>query len=234
MSVIRLTCIFTLIINFFNCGTGSEKYNDSTNKLPILVTENFEDKDIDKLMMFPPENWEFKQEEQSQVLSLREPGPEREDIRGPQAYALLKDYDVTDFVFTGKMKCYEDTLTSARDMVVVFHYIDQTHFYYVHFSKSSGRVHNIMGLVNGKDRVKINHEPIGETIPRLVDYEFHDFKVSYNSKSGDIKAYLDEMNTPIITATDTTLSHGLVGVGSFDDYGCYDDIQLRGETVSPQ
>jgi hypothetical protein len=39
------------------------------------------------------------------------------------------------------------------------------------------------------------------------------------------------METPILTASDSTLSHGLVGVGSFDDTGSFDDLMLWGETV---
>jgi hypothetical protein len=53
--------------------------------------------------------------------------------------------------------------------------------------------------------------------------------VTYDEKSGDIKAYLDDMAAPILTARDKTLSHGLVGVGSFDDTGCFDDIKLWGK-----
>jgi hypothetical protein len=62
----------------------------------------------------------------------------------------------------------------------------------------------------------------------LTDMRFHDFKVSYNAETGEIKAYLDDMKTPILTATDRTFEHGLVGVGSFDDTGSFDDIELWG------
>jgi hypothetical protein len=50
--------------------------------------------------------------------------------------------------------------------------------------------------------------------------------VSCDGETGEIKAYLDDMQTPILTAQDKTLGHGLVGVGSFDDTGSFDDIQL--------
>jgi hypothetical protein len=36
------------------------------------------------------------------------------------------------------------------------------------------------------------------------------------------------MGTPISTGVDKTLGHGLVGVGSFDDTGSFDDLTLRG------
>jgi hypothetical protein len=114
-------------------------------------------------------------------------------------------------------------------VVIVFHYQDPTHFYYAHFAAISDQVHNIIGLVNGKDRVKINRKPPGQSIPGLKDMKFHDFKVIYDAETGEIKAYLDDMTTPILTANDKTLSHGFVGVGSFDDTGSYDDIKLWGK-----
>jgi hypothetical protein len=113
-------------------------------------------------------------------------------------------------------------------MVIVFHYQDPTHFYYVHFSASSDDLHNIIGLVNGKDRVKINLEPAGKSVARLTDRRFHDFKVTYNAETGEIEAFLDDLKAPILTALDKTLSHGLIGVGSFDDTGSFDDIKLWG------
>ena len=43
-----------------------------------------------------------------------------------------------------------------------------------------------------------------------------------------IEAFIDDLQTPVLTARDTTLGHGAVGIGSFDDTGFVDDIQLRG------
>jgi len=52
--------------------------------------------------------------------------------------------------------------------------------------------------------------------------------VTYNAETGEIRAYLDDMKTPVLTATDKTLRHGYVGLGSFDDTGSFDDITLWG------
>ena len=67
----------------------------------------------------------------------------------------------------------------------------------------------------------------GYTTP--VNVFFHEFKVTCNAETGEIKAYLDDMKTPILTAKDMTLGHGLMGVGSFDDTGSFDDIKLWGK-----
>jgi hypothetical protein len=53
--------------------------------------------------------------------------------------------------------------------------------------------------------------------------------VTCDGATGEIKAYLDDMSISILTARDKTLGRGLVGVGSFDDTGCFDDIKLWGK-----
>jgi hypothetical protein len=52
--------------------------------------------------------------------------------------------------------------------------------------------------------------------------------VTYDAAAGEIKAYLDDLATPILTAVDKTLDHGLVGVGSFDDTCSFADTKLWG------
>jgi len=93
--------------------------------------------------------------------------------------------------------------------------------------------HLIIGLVDGADRVKINAEPAGASVFRLTDREWHAFKVVCDAETGEIRAYLDDMTEPILTARDRTLGHGLVGVGSFDDTGAFDDLKLRGARKKP-
>lgn len=192
-----------------------------------LFSDDFEDGEAQEWEPNIPENWRIEEEQGSLCYQLTSPG-EPGEVRAPTSWSLLKDFDVSSFIFTGRLRCKSSMDNPHRDMVIVFHYQDPTHFYYVHFSASSDENHNIIGLVNGKDRVKINHEPPGGSDARLTDMGFHDFKVSYHAETGEIKAYLDDMTTPIMTATDRTFGHGLVGVGSFDDTGSFDDIELWG------
>jgi hypothetical protein len=151
------------------------------------------------------------------------PGP----VRAPTSRSLLAGHDVASFEFSGRLRCDTDPAIAVRDICILFHYRDPTHFYYVHFAGSSDEVHNIIGLVDGADRVKINAEPAGGSVARLTDRAWHAFKVTCDARTGEIRAYLDDMNAPILTARDRTLGHGLVGVGSFDDTGAFDDLELR-------
>ena len=195
---------------------------------PPLISDDFEDGNAQAWKPNVPENWRVAEEDGSLVYRLIAPGPPGA-VRAPTSLSILKDFDVTDFVFTGRLKCGAETNNIYRSVVIVFHYQDPIHFYYAHFAAISDKVHNIIGLVNGKDRVKINREPLGQSIPRLKDLKFHDFKVIYDAETGEIKAFLDDMTTPILTANDKTLNHGFVGVGSFDDTGSFDDIKLWGK-----
>jgi len=197
--------------------------------LPLLIADDFKDGKAGAWMPNHPEHWQVAKEEGSFVYRLTAPG-EQGKVRAPTAWSLLKDFDVTSFVFTGRTKCYTDPAVNQRDMCIIFHFQDATHFDYVHFSASSDEAHNVIAIVNGKDRVKINREPPGKSIYRLTDLKFHDFKVTHDAATGEIKAYLDDLSKPILTAADKTLGHGLVGVGSFDDTGSFSEIKLWGST----
>lgn len=195
--------------------------------LDLLAVDAFRDPRPFGWEAHPPTNWELREEDGRRAFHLVGPGMQG-TIRAPTAYALLRDFDVGDFVFSGRIRCLAASENPNRDMIVVFHFQDPTHFYYVHLSAISDELHNIIGLVDGKDRVKINVEPPGGSTARLVDRGYHEFKVVRDTHTGDVRVYLDDMRAPILTARDRTLDHGLLGVGSFDDTGSFTDVILWG------
>ncbi len=201
-----------------------------TTTFPLLIADDFKDGKAAGWLPNNPQHWQIAEEEGAFVYRLIAPG-EQGKVRAPTSWSLLKDFDVTSFIFTGRTKCQTDPAVNQRDMCIIFHFQDVTHFYYVHFSASSDEMHNVIAIVNGKDRVKINLEPPGKSIYRLTDLKFHDFKLTYDAATGEIKAYLDDLAKPILTAADKTLDHGLIGVGSFDDTGSFADIKLWGKAL---
>ena len=220
-----LRCVTICLLLASGCADADD------GQLPYLVSYDFENGRAEGLAPKVAESWQVAEEDGSSVYQLLAPG-EFGEIRAPSAWSVLSEFPVGSFEFTGRMKCHTDPEIIARDMLVLFHYQDPTHFYYVHFSATSDGLHNIIGLVNGADRVKINREPAGESVFRLTDSEWHNFKVTYDVLTGEIQAYLDDMDLPIVTASDSTLPRGFVGVGSFDDTGSFDDLQLWGDLVS--
>jgi len=198
-----------------------------TNTLPLLIADDFKDGKAGAWLPNIPDHWRVAREEGAFVYQLTAPG-EQGKMRAPTSWSLLKEFEVTGFVFSGWIKCQTDPAVNQRDICIFFHFQDPTHFYYVHFSASSDENHNVIAIVNGAERTKINSEPPGKSVYRLTDLNYHYFKVTCDAVTGDIKAYLDETTTPILTAVDKTLGHGLVGVGSFDDTGSFSNIKLWG------
>ena len=195
--------------------------------LSLLAECDFEKGGAESWQPNDPAHWRVVNDGGSMVYELTAAG-EPSRVRAPTSWSLWAGRDVASFEFSGRVRCQTDPATVVRDMCIFFHFQDPTHFYYVHFAGSSDEVHNIIGLVNGADRVKINAEPAGTSTFRLTDREWHAFKVVCDAETGEIRAYLDDMTKPILTARDRTLGHGLVGVGSFDDTGAFDDLKLRG------
>jgi hypothetical protein len=222
----KLSRISLFAILMFLCFQLHFSFAEKT-ELPMLATFNFESGNAEGWLPNNPTHWEVVERDGSLVYALTAPG-EMGKVRAPTSWSLLAGHDVTSFVLRGRLKCLADPANPHRDICIFFHFQDPTHFGYVHFSASSDEAHNIIGLVNGADRVKINSEPVGKSVFRLTDAEWHPFKVSCDAAGGKIEAFLDDLETPILTAVDKTLGHGLIGVGSFDDTGCFDDIALRG------
>jgi hypothetical protein len=213
-----------LAASVFSCGQ-----NLSTP--PLLIRSDFETGRADSWRPNDPARWRVGGKAGSMIYELIAPG-ESGPVRAPTSWSVLDGYEVASFEFIGRLQCDTDPANNKRDMCVFFGFQDSTHFYYIHFAGSSDDVHNIIGLVNGADRIKINTEPAGKSVFRMTDKAWHHFKIIRDAASGEIRAYLDDMTAPILTAIDRTFVHGLVGVGSFDDTGRFDDLELRGKKPS--
>jgi hypothetical protein len=227
---ICMSCCLLLLSGLPACSNSEPKEDvDSADPLvlPLLATYDFESGEVTDWEPSIADNWKVVTEGGSMVYALLAPG-EQGSVRAPTSRSVLTDFDVTSFELTGRFKSNADVSIIRRDLCIFFHYQDPLNFYYVHFSGASDAVHNIIALVNNKDREKINLEPEGSSAARLTDLSWHHFKVSVSMPEGRIEAFLDDMMTPVMTAVDTTLSHGAIGLGSFDDTGFFDDIELRG------
>jgi hypothetical protein len=61
---------------------------------------------------------------------------------------------------------------------------------------------------------------------------WHNVKVVRKMADGFVAVYFDDMEKPLMTARDKTFGAGPVGIGTFDDNGNFDDVELRGEAVA--
>jgi len=192
---------------------------------PVVIQEDFESGRAAGWVPINPADWKVIDEGGNKVYCLEKPGEQTGPVRKPGAYSIYQGRSFTSFTLTAKVKCLSPADVAGRDVVVVFGYRDNTHFYYVHFSNKSDRVHNRILIVNGADRAPIGPET---TIPRLKKVKYYRIKVHRHVESGLIEVYVDDMDWPVMTAVDKTFSSGKIGVGSFDDTACFDDIRVVG------
>lgn len=178
-----------------------------------------------------PQNWEILHEGGEGLLYLKKEGTFGE-IRKPTSYAILDHIDATDFELSVDVKCLRDTSVEGRDVVIIFGYQDSSKFYYAHISNMNNNVHNIVGIVNNKDRERISPILSDDSKARLVDFNWHKIKVIRNISIGSIKVFVDDMENPIHSIIDKTLNHGKIGLGSFDDTAKFKNFELNYEKYS--
>ncbi len=149
--------------------------------------------------------------------------PLDESVRAPFNRNLVKDVVVGDFQFDVDLK------STTRDypnqsLCLFFGYQDPAHMYYVHFGRQASETSNQVFIVNGADRTPISTKTTAGT---AWDDGWHHARIVRKVDDGTIEVYFDDMNEPVMTATDTTFAEGQVGIGSFDDTGQFDNVVLR-------
>ena len=195
-------------------------------KLPLAFRDDFS-QGADRWQMTDPRAWRVIEQDGDRVLSQHRQSQYEPPFRSPLNLARVKDIKVSDFEFSARV------ITTARDyghrsMCLFFGYQDPSHFYYVHLGQEADDHANQIFIVNDAPRVKISTKTTEGT---PWDSEWHDVKITRDVESGAIAVYWDDMETPVMEATDKTFTWGQVGVGSFDDTGNWDDILLHGTKV---
>jgi cephalosporin-C deacetylase-like acetyl esterase len=150
-------------------------------------------------------------------------------VRSPYNRALIKDVEVSSFVLDVKLLSTHPDYPH-RDLCVFFGYQDAAHLFYVHLGKRMDDHANNIFIVDGSDRKKISTSTTSGT---NWDDDWHHVRVVRDVVSGGIEVFFDDMTKPVMTATNWNFTWGRVGVGSFDDTGNFDDIQLHGVRTQP-
>jgi hypothetical protein len=195
--------------------------------LPLVVRDDFERDDLGGWEPTDPNAWRISRDgkDGNRVLDQHAASKYTPEVRSPFNIALAKGSDVRDFVLDLKVRSTGRDY-GHRDLCFVFGHQDPSHFYYVHIAKAADPHANSIFLVDGSPRVSIA-EKRTEGTPWTDGW--HHVRIVRKVADGLIQVYFDDMKTPIMTAHDTKLSHGRIGVGSFDDTGLFDEIQVWGE-----
>ncbi|MGH9372721.1 MAG: hypothetical protein ACRD15_14435 [Vicinamibacterales bacterium] len=160
-----------------------------------------------------------------QVLALEKAGVPGGKIRRPAALAILKSEPLTDLTLRVELRSTAPVDLAVRDVQLIVGYQSPSQFYYVHISAKTDPVHNGIFLVNNADRRRID-EPTSKAW--LTDQAWHRVRLERDTATGRIAVFFDDHDTPVLTATDKTLTWGRVGVGSFDETGEFRNIEVTG------
>ena len=191
---------------------------------PLLFSDDFE-KGASHWHPTDPSAWKIKKTADGTVYSqFKKKSSYEPPYRSPYHISLVKEIQTTDFVLDVRvLSTHEDY--GHRDVCLFFGYQDPAHFYYVHLGKETDDHANQIFIVDGAARTKISTK----TTPGTDwDDQWHHIRIVRRTNDGSIRIHFDDMQMPIMTATDKTLLWGQVGVGSFDDTGDWDDLTLRG------
>lgn len=197
---------------------------DKKDDLPLAFFEDFESGAC-RWEQTDPNAWKVAAEDGQSAYSLFQQSKYSPPVRSPLNMARVKDVKVADFILQARMN-QTGKEYGHRDMCIFFGYQDPAHFYYVHIATKADAHANSIFIVDGKPRTSIATERTDGT-----DWGtgYHDVRIVRDMGTGSIEVYYDDMDKPIMKATDKTFGAGQIGFGSFDDTGLIDNVILWGK-----
>jgi len=192
--------------------------------LPLLFSEDFE-KGRDRWEVTDEKSWTHRVVDGNAVFGInRRESDYKPPHRSALHIALIKDVAVADFILTFKVRSTKDT-GNHRDCCIIFNHQDAANFYYAHLGAKPDPASGQIMIVQNAPRRPITQNT--KTVP-WTD-QWHKVKVLRDASKGTIKVFFDDMDTPQLSATDTTFGKGRIGIGSFDDMNDFDDVRLYGK-----
>jgi len=212
-------------------GIGSARLA-AENELPLILKEDFE-RGMDRWQTTDPPAadsvWKIIEVGRgNHALRVTGASKYQPPHRSPHSIALLKDVVVGDFELTARVQETNVDAGPHRDLCIFWGYQDPSHFYYVHLGAEADPHACQIFIVNGAPRTMITADQAQGT-PWTEGW--HEVKVVRRVDDGTMEVYFDDMEQPLMTARDKTFTWGQVGIGTFDDHGNFDDIELRGVRV---
>ena len=189
----------------------------------LVLDTDFDQKNhLAGFQMTDPSAWRIGDNNGSRTLELFGASEYQPRVRSPRNIAVFNGLQVGSFVMEAEMR-QTGREYGHRDMCIFFNIKDASNFYYVHIaSVADPHAHNIF-LVNDAPRIAI-----AEKTTDGVNWQqnWHRVRVERKVEDGTIKIYFDDMENPIMEATDTHFDFGSLGFGSFDDTGMVDNIRI--------
>jgi len=159
------------------------------------------------------------------LLLLEKAGVPSGPIRRPGALAILQTPALGDSSIEVELRSDAPEHVIHRDLLLVAGWQSPTRLYYVHLSAVRDNVHNGIFVVDNADRRRIDDT---SDRPALKDRAWHTARLVRTASTGRLEVFVDGETAPIMTATDTSIPSGRLGVGSFDDAGAFRSIHVQG------
>ena len=168
--------------------------------------------------------WTWSKDNGTSVLTLHQQQAFKPKVRSPFNLAWFTTTEWKSFTLTVEARLTKFD-AGNNDLCIAFGRQDDTRFYYAHLGEKADGVHHQLHLVDHADRRAITATRT-EGTPWKPD-TWHRLKVVHDAAAGKISVYFDDMTKPVLTAEDKTLTHGWIGVGSFDDLGQFRNLEIR-------
>ena len=195
-----------------------------TGPMPLLFEADFEDGSLDAWEATDPAAWRIEEGHGGKVLALFKQSDYKPPVRSPLNINWIRDVEVRSFQLKLKMRSTTKDY-DHRDLCLFFGYRDPSHFYYVHIANKADAHANSIFIVDGRPRVSIAKTRTDGT---KWDDNWHAVRLVRDVENATIEVFFDDNPEPIMTAINSFMVWGKVGVGSFDDTGQFDDIRLWG------
>jgi hypothetical protein len=216
--------LYTLVLAA--CGLAAAASQAAEPTFPLLLSEDFS-AGAARWEPTDPKAWKVGEDAGNKFFSQHAKSDYSPPYRSPFNIALLKDIVVGDFVLEARCRSTVKDY-GHRDMCLFFGYQDPAHFYYVHLGKNMDDHANQIFIVNSAPRIKIS-SLTSEGTPWTDAW--HRVKLVRRVGDGTIEVYYDDMERPVMKATNKTFTWGRIGLGTFDDTGDWDDVRLHGVKV---
>jgi hypothetical protein len=204
---------------------------------PLLVSEDFEE-GMSRWETTDPSDassvWQIEtvagNAEPNHALRVTGPSQYQPPYRSPLSIAWLKDIVVGDFVLTAKIQNTNVSAGAHRDLCIFWGGQGPSQFYYAHLGAVRDPNSCQIFIVNQANRRPITDNK-DQPLTTPWDNDWHTVKIVRDAQSGRMEVYFDNMAQPVMTAVDKTFTWGRVGLGTFDDNGNFDDVEIRGVVV---
>lgn len=191
----------------------------------LVFEENFESyQAISHFRMTDDKAWQIIETPNGKVLELSQQSQYSPRFRSPFNIAMVNSPEVGSFIMEIDLQ-QTGREYGHRDLCLFFGAQNPENFYYTHIaSVPDPHAHNIF-LVNNEER-----KAIATKINNGIDWgttdSWHHIKIIRDLESGSIEVYFDDMEQPIMVASDLHFGFGKIGLGSFDDTGRYDNLKI--------